>query len=441
MFKPRIILFSSISLLLTFANTACKKDTPNSGNGNSSRDTTTTGVNALIPANPYSGDTVKITGRHLGTDVSQFQVSLTDTLPLQVYQAKDSFVTVILPSAARLGYFGTRVYYMKFNRTSPAFSTVIEIHITARQPRGWFQLYRSPAWLAGSFYLPLYHPFLLFNDSVGLLHGSGVFQKTMDGGATWTTVSNSLPFSASYIAATDVNTLWVGDPFTTSSDGGKTFTPQTVPAMLGSDFFAAIDMTSPTTGRIAGMHGELYLISGTGFDTATNFSLDYKSKYWDGGTVHWVAFSAIDNNNLMAVGYDPHDNFSPLVTIKTNGVYDEYSLPTAITTKGLHTVQLVNNNLAYVLDNDNNLLKYTGYKNWSLLAQKANCVYFTNATNGYIDYQGEIFQTSDGGQTWTGIFAHGPQEAIVSFVQRNGMIWAVGANYTANYICIYKYNP
>ena len=192
---------------------------------------------------------------------------------------------------------------------------------------------------------------------------------------------------------------------------------------------------------IAGTHGELYFISGTGFDTTTNFSLDFKSQFWNGSADFWADFSAVDNNNLMAVGYDPYNNFAPLVTIKTNGTYDEYYLPAAVTTKSLYKVQMISSTLAFALDGNNNLLKYSGSKNWSLVGQKAYSLYFTSTTNGYIDYQGEIYQTTDGGQSWNGIFAHDPGEVVISFVQRGEAIWAVGGNSTAKYSFIYKYNP
>src|SRR6202000_3170164 len=158
---------------------------------------------------------------------------------LQIYQAQDSFVSAILPSASRFGFFGTRLYHLGFARTSPTFSTTIDLGITCPQPKGWFQLYKSSVALTGAFSFSLNNPFQLFNDSVGLLHGSGILQKTTDGGATWNTVSDPLYFVANVITGTDADNLWAGNPFTTSSDGGRTFVPHTVPVMLGNDFYVA----------------------------------------------------------------------------------------------------------------------------------------------------------------------------------------------------------
>ncbi|HXO75834.1 MAG TPA: IPT/TIG domain-containing protein, partial [Puia sp.] len=137
MSKPRILAPLSVALMFIFANTSCKKD--QSSPKPPPIDTATTAITSIFPASASAGDTIKIRGRNLGVDISQFHLSLADSLPLQIYQAQDSFVSAILPSATRFGFFGTRQYHLGFARTSPTFSTTIDLGITCPQPKGWFQ--------------------------------------------------------------------------------------------------------------------------------------------------------------------------------------------------------------------------------------------------------------------------------------------------------------
>jgi hypothetical protein len=208
--------------------------------------------------------------------------------------------------------------------------------------------------------------------------------------------------------------------------------------------FAGMYLSGPATGKVALQNGKIYSINGS-FDSTSGITLEFTSSYAGAGYV-WNEYSAVDANDAMAVGqvWDPGgvpNTTAPLVTVKTNGTYDEYIMPSAVTTAPLAEVQLVNNALGYAFDTNGTLLKYTGNRNWTALSQKATAFWFAGVDTGYAVYNGAIYQTANGGQNWSSVFTLQPGDVIYNFTGRDGMVWAIGNNTQNNTGIIYKYNP
>lgn len=402
-------------------------------------------VNSVSAASANAGDTLVLYGQALGTDTTKLKLSLNDTLSLRVYQVKDSVAYFILPTATRLAYIGSRNYTLYI--TDSSYTVNFPLAVVCPQPHGWFFAYSSQTEFQAfvNFYTNISIAFA--NDTIGYAHGYNYLVKTRDGGLTWNMVTTNSAYGSPFdMAVIDTANVWIGTfgGLLTSTNGAVSFNAPPLPSGV-ADIISGIYATSPTTGEIAGAHGEVYDIKGS-FDTTSGITPEFKSAHNDGSSDIWAYFTALDANNAMAVGrvYDgsvvPGVN-RPFVSVKTNGVYDEYTISPTVTTYGLSQVQLLSNSLGFALDNNYDLLKYTGNRTWSMLSQKANGYWFANADTGYAAYNGAILQTVDGGQTWNSVFTLAAGDYILNFTGYNGKIWAIGENTNTNTGIIYKYNP
>jgi hypothetical protein len=93
------------------------------------------------------------------------------------------------------------------------------------------------------------------------------------------------------------------------------------------------------------------------------------------------------------------------------------------------------------LDDHYHILKYTGNRNWAALSQTATAVYFLDANNGYSSSGQEIYQTSNGGQSWTPVFNLQQHQVLYNFAAHNGHVWGIGSDTVAGKGFVVKYNP
>jgi len=422
--------------------TACKKNEPIKPPADPNPK-----VNSFSSLSPHANDTLLIYGLHLGTDPSKLKIRLNDSITLSVYQCKDSVVSVILPAASQFNYYGSRPAQLsvQINGSIP-YSNTFTISIISPEPKGWFDIYRQSG-IFKYFNSPSINISIAFpSDSIGYLHYKDGMLKTTDGGATWKQPASYHYGNALCLSVLDSVHVWSGDIgfINTTSDGGNTWQNYRMPSGL-NDLITGQYMATPTTGYVVGAQGRIFRISGSNFDTTSEIKLEYQSKWYLSANI-WGSLSVVDMDNLMIVGGASDITvfpsvYRPLIACKTNGVYDEYLLPASVTTAGIVEIQMIYNALGFAVDGNNNLLKYTGNRTWTVLPQKANAAWFTSESNGYAAYNEKIYQTTDGGQSWTSVYTLHSGDVVINFATHNGKVWAMGNNTTSNTNFIVKYNP
>ncbi len=309
------------------------------------------------------------------------------------------------------------------------------VSVTVPEPKGWFKVYTSTT----TFNTYNFQPPLGINfpsDSIGYLFASNATMKTRDGGDSWQQTGDTLVSSPTCMYVLDTSPLWYGGLFgniISSSDAGNSWSGYAA-LNFQTTFLDGLYMSSPTSGKYVNGFGQIYNV--TGSPGATTATLEYQSQNYGGFGGHqaiYLSLSSIDQNNLLVAG-------AFAVTVKTNGVYDEYSLPSNLFTAQIVQVQLVTSNIGYAFDYNGNLFQYTGNRNWSSLNKQGTAFWFTSATIGYIADSQNIYQTNDGGQTWTPVIALTSGDVVYAFAAHNGKVWAIGSNGTTTGF-IYKYNP
>ena len=187
-------------------------------------------------------------------------------------------------------------------------------------------------------------------------------------------------------------------------------------------------MRSPANGLIATQPGRLYDVNGS-FAGAT---IKFQSAYYTGTASMWQKMSAIDKNNLILAGY------SKYVALEKAGVFSEVDISSISNSTTVKALQLVDANTAFLVNGNNELIKYAG-NTWTKLTQQANAVYFTDNTTGYIAYNNKILKTTDGGASWNEQFTLNANDKVAVLCARNGKVWALGNMGTQGFVV--KYNP
>jgi hypothetical protein len=128
------------------------------------------------------------------------------------------------------------------------------------------------------------------------------------------------------------------------------------------------------------------------------------------------------------------------ISHRIDGHFNEYNIGYVTTATYAKFVQMVSKDAAYLIDANNDILKYTHNVNWIKLNQKATALCFIDGNTGYAAYDGKIIKTTDGGTTWKEDFILNPGERIFSLIAKNGKVWAAGIDATQQSIII-KFNP
>jgi hypothetical protein len=202
-----------------------------------------------------------------------------------------------------------------------------------------------------------------------------------------------------------------------------------------------MSMFGPANGVIMNQPGDFYSLAGS-WDTTSPSGLikEYQTNS-PAINIGFGALSAVDLGDLLAGGiYYTNTTYSDVI-VKTNGVYDEYTLPLALSNSGFLTIQLLNPTLGFALDGSFHILKYAGNRNWSALSQTATAILFLDANNGYSSSEGAVYLTANGGGSWTSVFNLQPNQVVYNFATHNGHVWGIGMDTTAGKGFIIKYNP
>lgn len=175
--------------------------------------------------------------------------------------------------------------------------------------------------------------------------------------------------------------------------------------------------------------GRLYDVDGR-FAGAT---VKYQSPHYDGSSGLWDRMSALDKNNLIITS-----NNSKYVVLEKAGVFSEVDISSVSSATYIKALQMVDANTIFLVNFNNELIKYAG-NTWTKLTQQANAVYFTDNTTGYIAYNNKILKTTDGGASWNEQFTLNANDKVAVLCARNGKVWALGNNNTQGFVV--KYNP
>ena len=434
MFKRSNLLGACLCALvaLVLLATGCsKKNSPPAYSG----PPTITGINATTF---HAGDTVHVSGK--GLTATTYTIQLFDSLNINVLQVTDTSIIFVLPAATHFSFYGAASGNLIVENATANQEWTITIDVP--EPHGWFdqaQLYSLRAIFAPQQSIHIYFP----SDSIGYLQHNDGIMRTTNGGDTW-----QVPGSPAYggpfgLAILDTNNVFAYGVslVAPTTNGGNSWGTEPLPSALYNSVLTGMSMFGPATGVIMNQPGDIYSLAGS-WDTTSPTGLI--KEYQTNSPVILTGFgtlSAVDLGDLMAGGtYYTTTAYSDVI-VKTNGVYDEYTLPPSVSNSGFLTVQLLNPTLGFALDGSHHILKYTGNRNWSALSQTATALLFLDMNNGYSSSAGAVYQTSNGGASWSSVFNLQPNQVLYNFAAHNGHIWGIGMDTTAGKGFIIKYNP
>ena len=423
-------------IALVFLTAGCsKKDSPPVYTG----PPTLTSLNAMTF---HPGDTVRVSGK--GLIAGTYIIGLFDSVNLNALQTTDTSVIFVLPAASHFGFYGAASGDLSIQ--SPNVDQQWTITIDVPEPHGWFAQYKMTYGLRPMFIPQLGIHIHFPSDSIGYFQDvyDGIFRST-DGGNNWHITSSNGFGYPNDLAVLDSNNLFsVGyTELIGTTNGGNSWTLEPLPSALTNTIGGA-SMLGPATGLIMNTFGSVYSLAGS-WDTtsATGLVREYTSIY-SNDVLDWNSISAVDIGDCLIGGAMALNYNSPVnadVVVKTNGIYDEYTLSTSLSSSALLSVQLLNPTLGFAMDQQGHLLKYTGNRNWSSLNQAATAFLFLDANNGYTSSGGSIYQTTNGGQSWSSVFNLQPNQVVYNFTTHNGHVWGIGNDTTAGKGFIIKYNP
>lgn len=258
------------------------------------------------------------------------------------------------------------------------------------------------------------------NGSVGTT--SGVNAYTIDGGVTWTKVTEdaSINSNAYGVQFTDGLNGWcVGELglLRSTNDGGLSWQKHTTSVVSG---LYALDFISASTGWVIGGNGTIIHTSNNG----VNWSLQSS-----GTTEVLYSVDFVSATHGIIVGA----NGKILRTTDGGATWNNVASGTV---NNLRSVSFVDANVAYIVGINNTILKtINGGLSWTSIAPAAFgsfgyiSSYFSDASNGFaVGLNGTIIQTTDGGVTWNQINTGVMDHLIAIHFNANNEGWIVGYN-------------
>lgn len=426
--KQRLFLLfalSSMFLLFSCRKSDSKPDSkPDSGPDSGPKPESVI-VTSISPDRLTNGMRVTVTGKNFGTDTAKTHVSL-ENEKMVITALTNTGITFTIPE--KFVQTGKKDCYIKIE-VEGLYSYRDWVSIYYVEPKGWFYAGIIPngSGAAGS---KNFTNLIFPTDSLGIAQRENAIYRTYDGGITW----NAIGFNSDYsygraIASSDGKNIWLefGAKVAVSMDGSAwTMGPEK--SSFGG-IISGLYTSAPYNGLIASSSGRLYDIDGS-FSGAT---VKYQSAHYDGSSGVWDRMSAIDKNNLIIIS-----NNTSNVVLEKAGVFSEVDISSVSSYTYVKALQMVDANTVFLVNFNNELIKYAG-NTWTKLTQQANAVYFTNNTTGYIAYNNKILKTTDGGATWNEQFTLNANDKVAVLCARNGKVWALGNNKTQGFVV--KYNP
>jgi photosystem II stability/assembly factor-like uncharacterized protein len=236
----------------------------------------------------------------------------------------------------------------------------------------------------GLFYALYSTYFLDANTGYAVGAGSTII-KTINGGATWTTLNSGIQEWLNSVFFTDANTGYAGGYLNNSwaiiktTDGGQNWITQKTGQ---GNNFGNIYFTDANNG---------YAMDGWPYKT-TNAGVTWTNMQTMGGNA--LFFTDVNTGYIVSS--------SGYISKTTNGGTD-WAQQTSGTTKDLYSVFFPTSNIGYIVGDSGIILKtMNGGNTWKIqtapTSEWLGSVYFTDANTGYISgVNGTILKTSNGG--------------------------------------------
>lgn len=394
------------------------------------RDTTTINkpesviVTSISPDRLTNGIQVTVTGKNFGTDMAKTHLSL-ENQKMVITALTNTSITFTIPE--KFVQTGQKDCFIKIE-VEGLYSYSRWVSIYYVEPKGWFYSGIIPN--GGGNSSQIFTNLIFPTDSLGFAQRVNAIYRTYDGGITWHASGFNGGFSYGYaIASSDGKNIWseFGDKVAVSTDG-STWTIEPEKSSFGW-LNIGLYTSGPANGLIANTLGRLYDVDGRFFGA----TVKYQSPKYDGSSGVWDRMSALDKNNLIIT-----NNNSYNVVLEKAGVFSEVDISSVSSATYIKALQMVDANTVFLVNFNNELIKYAG-NTWTKLTQQANAVYFTDNTTGYIAYNNKILKTTDGGASWNEQFTLNANDKVAVLCARNGKVWALGNNSTQGFVV--KYNP
>jgi hypothetical protein len=369
----------------------------------------------------YTGTVITLTGRGFGTDTSKVKLTL-DSRKMVITAMTSTSLTFTIPQE----FLPSGQKDCTLEITKDAYSFQRQVMVYYLEPHGWF--YATPIANYGS-NSQIFTNLIFPTDSIGYATRYRTVYKSTDGGISWKGDGSNVGLGKA-VASSDGKNVWI--EFVASvgitTDGGANWKMGANGSSYNSQIIG-LYTSGTTNGLVALTNGQLYDIDGN----FTGAAVKYHSSFYTTGTVNlWQKMFTLDKNNLIIAG------FSKNVVLEKGGVFTEVDISSVSSSATVINLQMVDANTAFLVNGNNELIKYDG-NTWTKLTQQANAVYFTNTTTGFIAYNNKILKTTDGGATWKEEFTLNATDKVDVLCARNGKIWAFGNNSTQGFVV--KYNP
>jgi hypothetical protein len=381
----------------------------------------TISITAVNPEKLYTGIQVTVTGENFGTDTSILSCRL-DSRKMVITNLTNSSITFTIPqNFIKSGQLRCALELEAQGRLA---SRIVVVNFL--EPHGWFY----PATISNSLRSgsQSFKQLIFPTDSIGYAQRYKDVYRSTDGGLTWREdlLSGGMGLGNAIASSDGINVWieWVGQTAVTSNGGADWVLG---PGNTAFGIIIGLYTTAPATGLMAGETGRLYDYNGSYTGV-----LKYQSSFYNGINTLWQKMSVFDKNNLIIAGTSKN------VVIEKAGVFTEVDISSITTSSVINGVQMIDANTAFLVNGNDELIKYTG-NTWTKLTQKANAVFFINTATGYISYNNKILKTTDGGASWKDEFSLNATEKVAAICTRNGKVWALGNDDKQGFVL--KYNP
>lgn len=381
---------------------------------------------SVSPEKVYTSTPVTVTGTNFGTDTSKVSLTLDDQ-KLVITAMTNTSITFTIPQTFLKA--AQKDCLLKVNvegQDGLRRSALRQIIVYLLEPHGWF--YAGTISNSRGANSQIFKNLIFPVDSMGYAQRESAIYHTSDGGISWYADGFNGGFGfGNAIASSDGQNVWVefGNQVYTATNGGT----WSLEKASFNPLICGLYTSAPGNGLIASFNGILYDINGS-FAGAT---IKYQSTFYTDGMYQlWQKMSAIDKNNLILAGYSQN------VVLEKAGVFSEVDISSVSTSKVVKSLQMVDANTAFLVNDNDELIKYVN-GSWTKLAQQANAVCFTNRTTGYIAYNNKVLKTTDGGVTWSEQITLNAGDKAAAIAANNGKVWVLGNSDARGFVV--KYNP
>ncbi|MBO9203518.1 MULTISPECIES: IPT/TIG domain-containing protein [Niastella] len=408
------LLFALFSMSLLFS---CSK----SDSGDTPKDETIAFY--AISQKLYNGTVVTLTGYNFGTDTSQVKLTL-DGKKMIITAMTNTSLTFTIPQDFLPS--GQKDCTLEISRGIAYIGTQSQVMVYYLEPHGWF--YPTTLTKYSSTNSQTFTDLIFPTDSIGYAIRYRELYMTADGGISWRRDGSDVGVGKA-VASSDGKNVWIEfiGSVGISADAGANWKIGANGSSFNSQI-VGLYTTGAANGLSALIKGQLYDINGS----FTGAAVKYQSSFYNGSDNLWQKMSVIDKNNLIIAGNSKN------VVLEKAGAFSEVDISSVSSSATVKALQLVDPNTAFLVNGNNELIKYAG-NTWTKLTQPAYAVYFTNTTTGYIGYNNKILKTTDGGASWKEEFTLNAADKVDVLCARNGKVWAFGNNDAAGFVL--KYNP